>query len=412
MSRSRPYDRTRVPQACIIAIGAAVVAAGWYSLLIPHHSGDADLWFVPWLNHIVAHGPVQSLAEAMPVTVEGANGLGNYTPPYLYVLIVASLAHESFEALTLIKLVAIVGALGCCVSMYWLLRAFVAPDRALAAAASVLLLPTVVLNVAAWGQVDAYYSFFALIAVAAAMRERWVAMMIALGLALSFKLQAAFIGPFILYVLISRRLPLWLTPIPLIVYAGAMLPAWLCGRPAWELATIYLDQAHTWPWLSMNVPNPWAVIQYLKLLSYEEGVAIGLALGLLVGLGLASLGLRYRLEGTDLLLLALASSALLPYVLPKMHDRYFFMADLLSFALAVARPGWRTVCIAVAIQLGSLGAYVSHLWGLRVGTAIGALLIGLAILTILAELARSLGLRTTRGEPRHHGVPQPRPASP
>ena len=118
------------------------------------------------------------------------------------------------------------------------------------------------LNSAVWGQSDAIYGGFVLLAIAAAFEEQFALMMIAFGVALSFKLQAALIGPFILHVVLSRRVsPAMFLILPL-VYAGLMLPAWLAGRPALDLATIYLDQAETWHWLSMSAPNPWVFAQW------------------------------------------------------------------------------------------------------------------------------------------------------
>ena len=364
-----------------------------YYLMLPWHSGDADVWFVPWVNYIIGHGAVESLGKALPaVIVEGtANPTGgNYAAPYLYLLVLGSLGHSVFSSFTIVKLISIIGTLSCAAFLYYLLRTFVGSRVALLSAAGMMILPTVALNAAAWGQSDAIYSGFILLAVAAALRDKSVLMMVGFGLALSFKFQAMFLAPFILYMLISRRWPLWIAGIPALVYAGAMFPAWLAGRPALELAMIYFEQAQVWRWLSMNVPNPWAYVQFLKLVSYEVGLVIGLVLGAVCSLGIAALGFRWRLEGRNLLLLALLSTILLPFVLPKMADRYFFPADVLAFALAIAMPRRWTILCAAAVELGSLGAYASHLWGFRICNFIGALAIGCAVLIIALQLLKVL----------------------
>ena len=51
------------------------------------------------------------------------------------------------------------------------------------------------------------------------------------------------------------------------------------------------------------------------------------------------------------LLVAALSAAAMPYVLPRMHDRYFFIADLLSLAVAFVYP--RYWLAAVLFQIGS-----------------------------------------------------------
>jgi hypothetical protein len=145
----------------------------------------------------------------------------------------------------------------------------------------------------------------------------------------------------------------------------------------------------------MNAPNPWTFVQFLRLVPLETGLVIGLGLGAAAGLGLAALALRKRLRGSDLLLLALTSTLALPYLLPKMTERYFMMAELLSFALAVVRPRRSTVLAAVAIQLGSSGAYITHFTGFRIGTGLGVVLIGVALVLVARDLAEAVGPRRT-----------------
>ncbi len=371
-----------------------VVAVIAYAVLWPHVSGDAKLWFVPWLDHIVEHGARHSLAEPLPVLVKEANGLGNYTPPYLYLLAVGSLVHGFVSSLSIVKLVGIAGLAFAAVSVLVLLHSFVPASVAMLGAAGVMLLPAQVLNAAAWGQSDAYYAGFVVLVVAAAIEERPAWMMAAFGAAVSFKLQAIFIGPFLLYMVLSRRIPVWVWLTAPLVYVLMMVPAWLAGRPALDLATIYLDQYHTWPWLSMNSPNPWAFVQWLNLMSQPVGVAVGMSLALVAGLAIAAVAFYRRLADSDLLVLALASAALMPYLLPKMHDRYFFIADLLAFSLAIARPARWTLAVAFLIPLGSFGAVFAHLYGFKIATALGALSIGLALVIVLVNLVRILGLRT------------------
>ena len=154
----------------------------------------------------------------------------------------------------------------------------------------------------------------------------------------------------------------------------------MAARPPGDLARVYLDQSGTYRWLSMNVPNPWFFVQHLHLMSYGHGVALGLALAVVLGLALAGVALGRRLGLTELLLLAPASVLAMPYVLPKMHDRYFFPADAMTYAVAVPRR-W-SVAAALCVQLGSLGAYSSILFGFHAGTPLGAVSMSVAVAVI------------------------------
>lgn len=375
------------------ALALCLAVAGLYALLASWHTLDSDHWFVPWLDQMVDKGAWRSLGQPMQVETEGASGYANYNPPYLYLLALGSLLAPHLAALAVVKLVAVVGTVFCAACVYGLLRRFAAVGNAMLAAIAFLLLPTVALNGAGWGQTDAIYSGLLALTVAAAVAGRLRLMMAAFGAAFAFKLPAAFLGPFVLYVVISRRVPFATWLLAPFAYGLSLVPAWLAGRSLGDLAGVYLEQADTYHWLSMKAPNPWVFVQHLELMGYGQGVLVGTACALMAGLLITGLAFRWRLEGSDLLLLAAVSAMLVPFLLPKMHDRYFFPADVLSFAYAVARPGWRPVVMAAAVQFGSLAAYASILFDIHAGPSLGAVSMSGAILlagVLLTEaLARS-----------------------
>jgi hypothetical protein len=144
-------DRSPTADAAGLAAAAAllVLAAALYAALLDWQTSDALAWFVPWLDHIAAHGSVASLAAPLQVQVEGAGTPANDNPPYLYLLIAASPAYGMLGSLTLVKLVSIAGTLLCAACLHALLRVHVGPQRALLGALGMLLLPTVALNAAA-----------------------------------------------------------------------------------------------------------------------------------------------------------------------------------------------------------------------------------------------------------------------
>ncbi|GJD82074.1 hypothetical protein NBEOAGPD_5333 [Methylobacterium gregans] len=400
----RPRLRTHHVVAIMVSVAAMIIIL--YRSVLHVESADAHWWFLPWLRHILDHGVVQTLSINLPVLVPEANNAGNYTPPYLYLLSVGSYASAFADDLTVIKMVSISGAIFCAASLAYLLSGYVRREIALCGAIAYLLLPSVVSNAAAWGQIESFYTGFVLIAVARAGRDDLVSCMIAFGVAVSIKLQAVFIAPFLLYLVISRRASVGVLVIPPVVYALMMVPAWMAGRPARDLAMIYVEQSHAYPWLSMNAPNPWTFVQYFRLIPQPTGMVLGIGAGLVVGLTIAGLGFVRREsgrrdEGPELLLIALASATLIPYVLPKMGDRYFFMADTLSYALAIAHTRRWSVGAALAIQIGSFGAYLTHFTGYRVGTGLGVLAMTVAVIVICS---RMLELRHLRQGVRSFGI--------
>jgi len=140
-----------------------------------------------------------------------------------------------------------------------------------------------------------------------------------------------------------------------------MVPAALAGRGWGDLVTIYLRQASEFKELSLNAPNPYLIIQRILPGSFAIGMRVGLVLAVIVALALVAMFVRHGRESSPerLVLLATLSLAVMPYVLPKMHDRYFFPASAMAFLLALARP--RTWPIVLLIQTADLCAYTRFL---------------------------------------------------
>ena len=86
--------------------------------------------------------------------------------------------------------------------------------------------------------------------------------------------------------------------------------------------------------------------------------------------------IRVPITGGSLIELALVSVLLLPYFLPRMHERYFFVADVLSIVFAFYYP--RFFFVPIGIGLISFFSYLPFLFELTI--------IPLPILA-LAELA-------------------------
>jgi hypothetical protein len=95
-----------------------------------------------------------------------------------------------------------------------------------------------------------------------------------------------------------------------------------------------------------------------------------------------------RVEGTprNLVALALLSAMLLPFLLPKMHERFFFLADALALAfLALRRDplGW---AVFLLVEIASAAALVGVLYRLPLPPVLG----GVMMLAAILILARSL----------------------
>ncbi len=117
---------------------------------------------------------------------------------------------------------------------------------------------------------------------------------------------------------------------------------------------------------------------------------------------------RGRLDGGHLLLIASTLAISTPFFLPSMHDRYFFLADVLTVMVAFVVP--RAWPAAVLMQLASLPTYLSYLWGVSVPFAAAGASAALALAwTVLVLLARkpSLGPEDVGLDGDHRRTPGP-----
>ncbi|GAA0313084.1 hypothetical protein GCM10009087_24080 [Sphingomonas oligophenolica] len=356
------------PVAITLAIAAAIL---WW--MMPFVVTDMDLFFVPWLGHIAAAGPVAAFARPF----------SNYAPGFLYFLAALTPLYGIIPAVTLIKLLCLAGtaALAFAVRHLLILLEVAQPNRA---AALVLALPSVLLNAGPIGQCDAFWAAPLVMALAAAISRRHASMLVWCGLALGFKVQAVLFAPFVLALLINRRVPFRLWSIAPAMFVATMLPAWAAGWPASDLAMIYLRQAVEYPNLSFNAPNIWAILQALPIGLPLVGVAFAVSIGATAGY-IARFS-AMPLQGRGLIPAALLAALVTTGLLPHMHERYFFLADVLALLLALVNRDRASWTIAILVQAGSTLAVLGYLSGIAGLAMLG----GVAMIVATIRLARTL----------------------
>jgi Gpi18-like mannosyltransferase len=371
-----------------------VAAAGVRWALLPFESGDLTGFLVPWWNQMKDHGHLASLKT----------GFSNYAPAYLYLLALLSylpitprVATKSlsffFEGVQAAAFVAIA------------LRSNLGRTKQgrLLALALPLFAPSVLLNGAAWAQCDVIHTAFALLALQAALGERWVRAASLAGLALSFKLQATFFLPALALILakppVRRRNSLALLLVPA-VFLLSLIPAWLAGRPARELLMIYVAQTSAYPGLTLSAPT---LYQWLPGAPSDAFRMIGVIMTVtFLAAGLYLVRQSSRPWGSyEGILTALATTLVCPFLLPSMHERYFYTADVLSMLLPFWAP--RRWWVPLAIGAASTACCDNYLFGQPpFEMKYMSLLIFAAIVAVLADWGRTLGLEwgpTSAGEP-------------
>jgi Gpi18-like mannosyltransferase len=348
--------------------------------------GDLAYYVQPWYRHIIATGRVQVFAEPF----------GNYTPPYLYLLSLTTLLYGVMALVYQIKLLALLGALWIVYASCRLCDALNAPRWG---AFGILLLPSIVFNTSLLGQADTFWVAPCVLSLAASIRQRWFWVAFWSGLAFAFKAQAVFFAPFVVYLFLKNRVPLWHWLVPIGVYVAAMLPAWLVGWPAWDLATVYFRQVHE-PLLAEFVSDSaswWTLFGYtaksLALKSFWFGFATA-AIGVI-----AYLYYLPRLTGTALVAAAVIATAGLPFLLPGMHERFFILADVLAFLYAYLQPSRNSIIAAALMQVASALPVAAWAFSFQHGEVCAPFFALGSLLIFWQEIGRSSAVAHTKDQP-------------
>jgi len=331
---------------------------------------DMEVFNRRWYETLVEEGIFQSLGRSFT----------NYNPPYTYLLALSTLTREFLPSLIAIKLIpTIFDLLGMFVIFRIARLGHPSNDLPFLAAAVYFCAPTVILNSSYWGQADSIYTVFLLASLLAFMKDKIHLALAALGFAVSVKAQGIFLLPLVGILVLQKRIPWRLLLILPLAYLLAVLPVIALGRSFPETMLIYSSQANFGAKLSANAPNPYYFFSYDM---YERVLPYGfLAACIFIPYWVISAA-KHRVSATNqILLYALISVALTPYVLPKMHDRYFYPADVLSIVYAFFYPGFWF--IPILFQITSFLAYSVFLFDVTVDVVIGAAVINSITLAIL-----------------------------
>ncbi|MFB7943881.1 hypothetical protein ACFC6L_03080 [Kitasatospora phosalacinea] len=359
---SKPTVRLLLAVA-VVAACIAVRLPKWHT-----ESVDYQVFLQAWYHYIADHGGLRALDDP---------GFADYNVPYLYLLV--GLTHLPVSALTGIKAISVA---------FDLLQAFFVfklvalrfPGRSawqpFAAALLAVLLPTVAANSGWWAQADSIYTSFVVAGVYFVLRHRpwWACTM--LGLAFAFKLQTVFVFPFLLVMVVTRQVK-WqsLLAIPA-VYLALDVPALLVGADPVQLLTVYSRQTGTYQSLALNAPSLYHFVgkpgsaetaDLIRSVGVVSAAAVVLALTALAVFSRTGRRTARRastgasLTPNQVLLTALASAVTVPMLLPSMHDRYFYVVDVLSLVVAFQLPR-RLWYVPILAQAASMASYLPFLY--------------------------------------------------
>ena len=371
-------------------VGLAI--SGWirYSA-IKYESGDYGSYLSPWYDYITSNGYWSALKD----------NFSNYNPPYLYLLIIASLFGG--DKLISIKLISIIFDYILAILVYFVVKFLVdskytsndstSPKKLskfipIIAFFGILFSPNIILNSSVWSQSDVIYTAFLVAGFWFLLKEKFIWTIAFFTVAVSFKLQAIFFIPILILLFIKRKITLLHFLVAPIVYFLMMMPAVIAGKTWNAVFDVYVGQQNTYRDLTKNAPSLYV---WFGGADYELFSKFGFGLAVIFGLILCVIFWKKKLENKEeyWLNLTLLSAVGIPFVLPKMHDRYFFIADVISIIYAYYFP--KKFWIPIVINLTSFLVYLKYLFGSEVlSLPILSMVIFSVIVYLIKENVRDL----------------------
>ena len=390
-----------------LILGLSVLAR---AALLDYQSADYVSFLSGWVQYFREKG-IASLGE----------NVGDYNLLYQYALLLIS--QLPVHDLYLIKLLTIIFDYALALAMMKAAGRLAGEETRLPVLLIVPLLPTVLVDGSCWGQCDPVYTFAIILSLYWLESGKPWRSACALALAFAFKLQTVFFFPVVLLALLHGKYKPKHALAFFAAYFATLIPAMLAGRSLMSALMVYVNQSmgQYYHRLSYNAPNLYLFFPLLEFRSNQEFTWLRFVTGVdydatnayltedlfptlqhaaLIAAVLLVLALvvywliRSREITPDMTLcFALFFAIFLPFVLPKIHDRYFFLADMLSVLYAAKRSDRRFLPM---LTIGaSLGSYMNFLMRQRpVDERVLALMMFAALILVGHDLLR--GMRANR----------------
>ena len=366
----------------VVAFGASLIAR-----YVARHAESMDytIFLNPWITQLGTHG-LSSLGE----------NFSNYNAPYLILLWLAS--HLPFSHLASIKLISVIFDIILALSVWLVIHHYRPNAKYLPYLGflAIMFAPTVLQNSAVWGQCDSIYTSFIVLAFYAHLKKRQTFSWILWAIALAFKFQAIFFLPFLGYVMLKDRVRLKPLVAAALTFILLSCPPLFFGRSLYDTFTVYLVQAS--PNLSdmrlaLNAPTAY---QWLPDNLYSAIRPMGIMIAFGGALGIVSLGLVRRFTPKAELIIATLCVLSIPFLLPVMHERYFYIAEI--FLIMGGFIYTRLLPLALIMQVITLITYLGYFDGQK-QNVIPYMLLSALTLYVIYKIAQLLYSESTGHTP-------------
>lgn len=343
-------------------------------LIFPCVRGDYTNFLTPWYENIYNLG-FAALGRQF----------GDYTPAYNYFLWFISLfGYEpggvSFEiqlfgepfvidsVLFSIKAISCMFDFGIAIFVYFIIKKIsLSKLKAAIGYALTIFGLTIFLNSALWGQCDSIYVFFIIGSIYFLLIKKQRLAFIFLGLSFCFKLQAIFALPAFIVLYFKKYVKLrYFLYIPLVYIIVALPAAFAAGSSFFDrlgqILSVYFNQTvNGYKEVTLNAGTFYALIfTNYKQEEFVSSFALFLALAINGTIMFLMMRDKKKFSENKLIKMFLIFSMTMPYFLPYMHERYFYLADVLVLIYVALNP--KKFYVAILEMLNSMIGYMVYLW--------------------------------------------------
>ena len=382
-----------------ICFAVVLVAGAWIRYwYLPLTHSDISYYYSLWMDYFARKG----LAAAF----DPDTGY-NYSAVFAYLFVILAKIFGTGNIALVIKLAGLLPELATDGLCLCLIASVLPPkNRAtgmLTGFVALWLNPILIWNVAAWGQTDVFYLLPSVLSVLLLLRERPGWALICLGVALSLKLQAVFLAPLFAAAWFCGRKRfscLWFLALPAVVLVSG-LPMMLVGESPLATFTFFFGQSGQYQALTALTMNRYNLYSLLNDMVYHiDNATVDMFLRTGIVLCVAPLGgmlvwmvkRNVVLTARNTLLLAAWCVLCCCFLLPRMHERYALVGEVLLCCWAVCLRKPRGAVYVLAALLPTVGAYANELYRVTfLGAQAGGAL-SLALLCALTwEILRDMG---------------------
>ena len=349
-------------------------------------SKDYNTWIIPWIKHLSLNGHFFGIA-----TIKS-----DYLPFYLYFLSIISFLPQNFW-LPCVKIFScifdfilafIIGKI--------VFNIYKSKLRALSSFALILLCPTVFLNSGIWAQCESIYTVFVFLSLLLFLEKKTTLALFFYGLAISIKIQAIFIFPFIIFLYFERTF----TFNKLLYFFAGFITTIIIGLPFGahiQMLRAYFRQLTSYSdSLTYNAPSVFALLTINNNVMLISRISIifvfiimfGMLLLIIKNINNKRINDNYQQIAIMHITCFFFCSLIVPFFLPRMHERYFYIAEIASILYAVIIP--KRWYISLLIILPSCVTYFNFLFDNRDNLFFLGLIVMSAVILVITYTIKNV----------------------